>query len=113
MKNLELDYENKREVKNYINSTVVPSILEVLVDDYDFNTEDYDNDNLYDHVWEIINGLSDVIYNYQAKKVSEAFDFDVFGHDDITGERYTSYNQIAFTIIYNQFNEKYSDIIQY
>jgi hypothetical protein len=101
MKNLNLDYQNKYEVRNYINTVVLPSIQEDLVNGY--GSKDFDMDYLNDNIWDIINGLGDVIYTYQAKKISEAFDFDVFSEDDLTGERFTSYNQIAFTIIYNEF----------
>ena len=101
MKNLNLDYQNKYEVRNYINTVVLPSIHEDLVNGY--GSKDFDMDYLNDNIWDIINGLGDVIYTYQAKKISEAFDFDVFSEDDLTGERFTSYNLIAFTIIYNEF----------
>ena len=113
MKNLNLDYQNQYEVRNYINTVLLPSIYEDLVNSYGFTTEDFDMDNFNDNLWEIINGLGDVIYTYQAKKISEAFDFDVFSEDDLTGERFTSYNQIAFTIIYNEFFNKYSELINY
>ena len=96
MKNLELDYTNEYEVRNYINTTVCDIISEQLKD-YDCDYEEA--------LFQIIDGLSDVIYNYQAQKVSEAFGLSPFEYSDWTGERYNSYNQMAFEAIYNTYNE--------
>ncbi len=97
MKNLELDYENKYEVRNYINNVIVEQIKEDL--------KDYDNDedSQHDGVFEIINSLGDVIYNYQAQKVAEAFDYSPFSRCDMTGDRFDSWNEIAFTVIYDAY----------
>jgi hypothetical protein len=98
MKNLELNYENAYQVRNYITNVIVPQINEDL--------KDYDSDECIQHdaLFEIINGLSDVIYNYQAKKVAEAFDVSPFNHSEMTGERYNSFNEIAFDVIMDEFN---------
>ena len=96
MKNLELDYTNEYEVRNYINTIVCNQISEDLKE-----YEDY-QDGLY----EIINGLSDVIYNYQAQKVAEAFGLSPFDYSESTGERFTSYNQMSFEAIYNTYNNQ-------
>ena len=96
MKNLELDYTNEYEVRNYINTTVCDIISEQLKD-YDCDYEEA--------LFQIIDGLSDVIYTYQAQKVSEAFGLSPFEYSDWTGERYNSYNQMAFEAIYNTYNE--------
>ena len=96
MKNLNLDYENQYAVRNHINTIVCDQISEDLK-----NYDDY-QDGLY----EIINGLSDVIYNYQAQKVAEAFDLSPFDCSESTGDRYNSYNEMAFDVIYNAYNEK-------
>jgi len=96
MKNFQLDYTNEYAVRNYINTTVCDMISDDLKE-YDCDYEDA--------LFEIIDGLSDVIYNYQAQKVAEAFGMDVFGESEFTGERFTSYNQMAFEAIYNTYNE--------
>lgn len=112
MKNLELDYTNQYEVRNYINNTVVPSIYEVLVDDYYSGDTESINDEANDYVWEIIDGLGDVIYNFQARKVAEAFDYCPFNSvSDMTGEKYNSWNEMCFDIIYQEFYNKYSDLL--
>lgn len=104
------NYENPYKVREYVHSTLVPFIYEVLVDSYGYTSEDYDNDDTHDHVWEIIDGLEDVIYNYQARKISQAFDYDPFDTvSDFTGERFNSWNEMAFEIIYNKFHEQYSE----
>lgn len=106
-------YEDPYKTQVYIKYTVVPFIYETLVDSYGYADEDYDNDATYDYVWEIIDGLEEVIYNYQAKKVAEAFNMDVFEPSEITGERYSSYNEMAFEKIQELFNDKYSDQLHY
>lgn len=111
MRNYNLDYENKQLVRIHILHTVVPSVYETLVDDYYEGDTNLVDDCSSDYVWEIIDGLYDVIYNYQAKKVSEAFDVDVFGESEITGERHSSYNQIAFEVIYQEFYNQYGDLL--
>jgi len=95
MKNLQLDYQNQYEVRNYITNVIVEQINEDLKD------YDSDEDSQYDALFEIINGLSDVIYNYQAQKVAEAFDLSPFDCSESTGDRYNSYNEMAFDVIYN------------
>ena len=96
MNNLDLDYANEYEVRNYINTTVCDMISEDLKE-YECNEDDA--------LFEIIDGLSDVIYNYQAQKVAEAFGLSPFDYSDWTGERFTSYNQMAFEAIFNAYNE--------
>ena len=100
MKNLQLNYENAYEVRNYITNEVVELINE------DLKNYDSDEASQYDALYEIINDLSDVIYNYQAKKVAEAFDVSPFDESEFTGEKYNSYNEIAFEVIMNEFNNQ-------
>ena len=69
MKNLQLDYQNQYEVRNYINTVLLPSIHEDLVNNYGFTTEGFNMDYFNDNLWEIINDLGDVIYTYQAKNI--------------------------------------------
>jgi C-terminal processing protease CtpA/Prc len=100
MKNLELNYENAYQVRNYITNEVVQQINE------DLKYYDSDEDSQHDALYEIINGLSDVIYNYQAKKVSEAFDISPFDYSEVTGDRFNSFNEIAFDVIMDEFNNQ-------
>jgi hypothetical protein len=100
MKNLELNYEDSYAVRNYITNEVVPQINEDLKD------YDSDEDSQYDALFEIINDLSDVIYNYQARKISEAFDVTPFDESELTGEKYNSFNEIAFDVIMSEFNNQ-------
>ena len=100
MKNLELDYQNAYQVRNHITNVIVPQINE------DLKEYDSDEDSQYDALFEIINGLSDVIYNYQARKVSEAFDVSPFDNSEMTGERFNSFNEIAFEVIMNEFDNQ-------
>lgn len=94
MENSNLDYENKYSVIDYVQKTLVPQIDEDLKD-YQGNKDDA--------VFEIIDGLSDVIYNYQAKKISEALGFSPFDKSEFTGECYNSYNEMAFEAIYTEY----------
>ena len=97
------NYENKTLTREYVNNTLVPFVLENLIDGYDIN----DSDEARDMVFEIIDGLEEVIYNYQAKKICEAFEMDPFDHSEITGERYENYNVMAFELIERKFFEAY------
>lgn len=94
MENSNLDYENKYSVIEYVQKTLIPQIDEDL--------KDWQGDK-YDAVFEIINGLSDVIYNYQASKISEAFGLSPFDKSEFTGERYNSYGEMAFDAIYTEY----------
>ena len=96
MKNLELDYNNEYQVRNYINTTVLDQISEDL--------KEYSQDEQQDAIFDIINDLSDVIYTYQAQKVAEAFGLSPFDHSEFTGDRYDSFNQMAFEVIHNAYN---------
>ena len=98
MKNLELDYTNEYQVRNYINTVVVPQIEEAL-EEYPSYTQD-------DYIFDVINELSDVIYTYQAQKVAEAFGMSPFDESDMTGERYNSFNEMSFDAIYNAWSNE-------
>jgi hypothetical protein len=98
MKNFQLDYTNEYEVRNYINTVVVAQIEEDL--------EQYPADTQDDYIFEVIEGLSDVIYNYQAQKVAEAFGLSPFDESEFTGERFNSYNEMAMEAIYNAWNNE-------
>lgn len=111
MRNYNLDYENKQLVRIHILHTVVPSVYETLIDEYYEGDANLIDDNANDYVHEIIDGLYDVVYNYEAKKVVEAFDVDVFGESDFTGTRFNSYNEMAYELICNKFYNEYADLL--
>lgn len=113
MKNLELDYSNGYEVRKYIETKVVPSVYDTLVTDYYDGNPDDINTELNDNVWEIINDLSDVIYNYQSKMVALAYDYCPFdSYSEMTGEKFQSYSEMTFEIIYNEFYSQYSEYLE-
>ena len=105
------NYNDPYQVRGYINAGVVPMVYEVLVDSYGINDEDYNGD-IYDNVHEVIDSLEDVIYNYQAKKVAEAFGMSAFDEAEITGERFNSYNEMAYELIYTKFMDKYAEQLE-
>lgn len=109
----EVNFDNKYEVIEHVNNVVVPCIYEALVDDYGFGGDDYDEDDAYDHVFQIIDGLQEVIYNYQAKRICEAFEIDPFGEDEETGEKWSSWNHMAFAFIQRKFNDQFSEQLNY
>ncbi len=103
------NYENKTLTKEYVNEVLIPSVYESLVDDYGFASDDYDSDP-YDNLHEIIDGMADVIYNYQAQKIAEAFDYCPFESvSEMTGEKFDNYNVMAYEIIYNGVTDAYSE----
>lgn len=107
------NYDNRYELRNYIDTTLIPFIYENLVDSYGIDKNDYKG-HASDDAWEVIDGLYEVIYNYPARKVAEAYDYDPFSSiSEMTGERFNSWNEICFEIIYNKFNEKYSDQLEF
>ena len=110
--NEEIYWENKYSVIDYINNVEVPHVYEVLCESYGFAEDDYDLDDAHDHIWEIIDGLASVIYNYQARKIAEAFGLCPFSDlSESTGEKFTSWNQMAFEIIEKKVHEKYADVL--
>ncbi len=103
------NYENKTLTKQYINEEVIPSVYESLVDDYGFASDDYNSDP-YENIHEIIDGMAEVIYNYRAKKIAQAFDYCPFESvSEITGEKFSNYNVMAYEIIYNGVIDQYSE----
>jgi len=105
------DYENETLTRNYVKSVVIPSVYECLVDDYGFATDDYDG-HVYDDIHEIIDGMEEVIYNYQARKIAQAFNYCPFDSvSEMTGEKFANYNVMAYEIIYNGVIEEYNEQI--
>ena len=102
-------YISEYSIRKHINQVVIPGIYETLVDDYAFAHDDY-NGYVQDDIHEIIDGLSEVIYTYEARKIAEAFGLCPFESiDELTGEKFTSWSQMAYSIIYNGFMAKYDE----
>lgn len=102
-------YISEHSIQKHIKEIVIPGVYESLVDDYGFATDDY-NGYVQDHIHEIIDGLQEVIYTYQARKIAEAFDLCPFESiDELTGEKFTSWSQMAYSVIYNGFMEQYDE----
>lgn len=102
--------------------TIKDSINALL--EYDFRTstderitlDDYQNDiclkdDLYDSIQdmlhEIIDGCEDVIYTYNAKKISDIIGkYDAFDTWEVTGERFNNWMQVAYANIYDLIQEE-------
>ena len=103
------NYENKTLTKKYVKEVVIPSVYESLVDDYGFASDDYNSDP-YDNIHEIIDSMAEVIYNYKAKKIAQAFDYCPFNSVSENDRRKISnYNVMAYEIIYNGVIDQYSE----
>mgnify|MGYP000265318968 CR=1 FL=1 len=98
----ELNWNNEYEIRKAVKNEVA-YIMETIIDEYKAETFD----DAYDAMHEIIDGHEFVIYNYQARKLCGIFDKDPFGYSDLTGERNTSWNQMAFEVLQEEFNKAY------
>ena len=106
-------YTSNHSIQNHINQVVIPGVYETLVDDYGYTSEKYQG-NALDDVHEIIDGLEEVIYTYQARKIAEAFELCPFESiDELTGEKFTSWSQMAYNVIYDGFMNKYDYQLEY
>jgi hypothetical protein len=106
------NYENQTLTREYVNKVVIPSVYESLVDGYGFGSDNYDSDP-YENLHEIIDGMSEVIYTYTAKKIAQAFDYCPFDSiSEMTGEKFPNYNVMAYEIIYKGVTLEYSEQLQ-
>ncbi len=103
--------------KNILIEDWKDTILDIIkeVKEYEFedvHSDDIETEDMYelvnDRLWDTIDGCEEVIYTYRAKQVCETLDIDIFGEDEMTGERYTSWHQAAFCGIYNMIQEEIS-----
>lgn len=103
MNTLEINWENKTEVRAEVKE-YVDYMSEAFKTDYLSYDEDADEEEAI-HV--MIDGSQYCIYTYYAKQIAWAFDIDVFGESEMTGERYRSYEHIAYEVLYNLYwNER-------
>lgn len=121
----ERDWNNPYRVTAYVEQSVddyADIIIDEMVDFAElgtkeeiadkFNNHDGDvEDAIRERVWETVDGSAEVIYNYQAKKIAEAYDHDPYNdYSEMTGEKFNSYNEYTFdllhSLIQDSINEK-------
>ena len=81
----------------------------ITLDDYqnDICLQDDLNDSIQDMLHEIIDGCEDVIYTYNAKKISDIIGkYGAFDEWEATGERFNNWSQVAYANIYDLIQEK-------
>ena len=103
--------------KNQLIQDWTSTIQDIIEDvkEYEFkddHSDDIQTEDFYEHVneqlWQAIDGCQDVIYTYNAKKVCDVLDIDIFGESELTGERYDNWHVAAFDGIYTMINEEIS-----
>ena len=105
----DLNWNNEYHIREIVRRDV-KMLKDVLLNEYEWEDEDDVNEN----IWEVVDGLENVIYNYNAEKVARAFDKCPFDKSEITGDNYNSWNEMAYEVyydevstkIYNHFNNK-------
>jgi len=60
---------------------------------------------VYDQICEIVDSSEYVIYNYQAKRVTEVYEIDPFSQSEVTGENYKSFNEMAYEVLQDMLTE--------
>ena len=84
--------------------TLESSIIEMVR--YEINQNNLDTvedieDAVNDGIFELIDGMQEVIYTYKAKEISEIIGiYDAFDESDFSGERFEDWSQVAFANIY-------------
>ncbi len=95
------------EIKNESEELLNDIIKDILEYDY---SDNMDQDDVYDlvteRIHEVIDGHEWVIYTHRSKELVDVLDIDIFGDDEMTGERYTSWNQAAYCGLYNVMIEE-------
>ena len=97
----EYNWENNYHVKE-LTEIAVNEIVEMVTTEYD----NIDEDSFNDALWECVNGHAYVIYNYNARRLAEAHDLNPFDYSEYFGERYDSYGEMAFEVLYTRAYEK-------
>lgn len=108
-----------------LKETYEENIKDLINDYFEFHNyekkstifEDIESD-LMDRVFEMIDGLEEIIYTYQAKQVSEIIGmYGAFDTSDLTGERFDNWSQVAFENVYQfiyeniNFEEIFNQVI--
>jgi len=107
--------------KNILLNVWTATIQDIIEEVKEYEFENMTNDDIYEHfangdfnervdqlLWEALDGCEEVIYTYQAKQVCEALKVDIFDTCEMTGERFASWSEAAFSGIYTMIQEEIS-----
>ena len=97
----ELNWNNDYHIFEMVKRDVT-MLMDILLNEYEWENEDDVNDN----IWEVVDGLENVIYNYNAEKIARAFDKCPFEKSEITGDNYNSWNEMAYEVYYDKVSEE-------
>lgn len=101
----ERTWENPYKVKEDIQGWIIDVAEEMVTSNYDV---------VYDSICEVVDSSEYVIYNYQAKRITEVYEIDPFSKSEVTGENYNSFNEIAYEVLHDMLAEyiinKYPEI---
>tara|TARA_R110000796_G_scaffold249950_1_gene378307 strand:- start:904 stop:1239 length:336 start_codon:yes stop_codon:yes gene_type:complete len=89
-------WENPYKVKEDIQNWIIDVAEEINIINYNSG---------YESIYEKVDSSEYVIYNYQAKRVSEVYEIDPFSKSELTGENYTSFNAIAYEVLVDMLTE--------
>lgn len=98
MENTEINWNEPQQVRQDIQDFVSD-----LKDEYQYEKTDNPQLDEHDFIFESIDNSEYCFVNYKAEKVARAFDLDPFGVSEWSGDRYNSWNQMAFMAIYNEY----------
>ena len=101
LKKQDFNWDNKYQVKEMVENDI-EMLLDVLLNEYDWETLD----DVQDNIWEVVDGMGNVIYNYRAEKIARAFDMCPFEKSPITGDNFNSWNEMSFEVYYNELYNK-------
>ena len=92
--------------------TLENNIIEMVR--YEINQNNLDTvedieDSVNDEIFQMIEGMQEVIYTYKAKEISEVIGlYDAFDVSEMTGERFDSWSHVAFENIFELMNNEIS-----
>ena len=102
----------KARTKSQMIETLENNIIEMVR--YEINQNNLDTvedieDAVNDEIFQMIDGMQEVIYTYKAKEISEIIGlYDAFDTSENTGERFENWSQVAFENIYELMNNEIS-----
>ena len=99
----DLNWDNDYHVLELVKREI-DNINDCLIYDYNLNETDF-----YDALHQIIDGSAFVIYNYKAERIAKVFDICPFSESEITGEKFNSWNEIAYQVLEQESLNKYAD----
>lgn len=95
--------------------TLESNIIEMVR--YEINQNNLDTvedieDSVNDEIFQMIDGMQEVIYTHKAKEISKVIGlYDAFDTSDMTGERFDNWSQVAFENIYELMNNELPNIV--